>query len=258
MSQTLVVSCPGCATRFGAPVEQFVPAGRQVRCSRCKHVWFHPSPHRKRRASPNRAAPVAPRRPGPLERETPTAQRIADASVMGDDPASGAGRVPLTGRRGGGGALAWFLWAVALVLLLAILAYVLREPLRRTLPGAAPLLDRYADTVDRTARGLVGRRGGDIPFEFRNIHYDVHEYDGDKQILVEADLLNITSREMPAPNVKVRVVDADRAPLHASVIGPEDESETIAAGTNTHYFVRILDPPSDFDAVLLHVEEPRR
>jgi len=138
---------------------------------------------------------------------------------------------------------------------LAILAYVLRDPLRSMVPRAAPLLDRYTGTVDRTAQGLVGLTNPRSPYELRGIHYDVKEYDGEKAILVEADLVNTSDEAVAAPKVHVRVVDADRAPMYATIIGPEDGSKTIAPNRTTRYFVRIGDPPADFDRVLLNIEE---
>lgn len=310
MSQNIVLSCPNCATQFSAPVGQFLPDGRQVRCSKCQHVWFHAAPSRNRidpskkaahmapvrdatirdatirgapvRAAPVRVAPVrgttmqvAPEPTVPVRTRTVVPPATADARDESraaraaalrpkakpepdPDPAYFDPESPPRRKRGSwwaGGFWSWLLWLIALLLLLAILAYVFRDPLRSAMPQAAPLLDRYAGTVDKTAQGLTGRTAERDPFRFENIHYDVKEYDGEKTILVEADLVNTGSRDMPAPRVRVRVVDEERAPLHASVIAPEDMSESIAAGASTRYFVRIPEAPADFEAVLLNVEE---
>ena len=254
MSQNVVLSCPNCATRFSAPVDHFVPNGRQVRCSQCQHMWFHAAPSRERseptgkivRTAPERAAVVAP----PDTADHAPRRRQAEAQDA-DAPIARPSRRP---EKRGGGLFSWLLWLIALALLLAILAYVFREPLRNAVPQAAPWLDRYTGTVDKTAQGLVGRTEHRDPFKFENFHYDVKEYDGEKQILVEADLLNTGDKDMPAPSLRVRVVDAERETLHASVIGPEDMSETVAAGQSVRYFVRIPEAPSDFESVLLNIE----
>lgn len=39
-SVSLILTCPECATRYVASVENFDPPGRTVRCSRCEHTWF--------------------------------------------------------------------------------------------------------------------------------------------------------------------------------------------------------------------------
>jgi len=172
------------------------------------------------------------------------ADAVADAVTAPDAPA----------RRRGGWASA-LLWLIAALLVLAILAYVLRDPLRSMVPRAAPLLDRYTGTVDRTAQGLVGLTNPRSPYELRGIHYDVKDRDGEKEILVEADLFNIGDSDAPAPKVRVRVVDAERAPIEALVIAPADASDTIPAGESTRYFVRFPAPPVDFEAVLLNVSD---
>ena len=41
MSEKMIIACPECATRFVAPLEKFLPAGRKVRCAKCGHAWFH-------------------------------------------------------------------------------------------------------------------------------------------------------------------------------------------------------------------------
>ena len=233
MSQTIVLTCPNCATRFSAPADKFLPNGRQVRCSQCQHMWFHAAP---------------------------TGSRVATAAASGAPGAAVARpaiRETLAGRRRdrGAGLFTWLLWAIALFLLAAILAYVFREPLRRAAPRAAPWLDRYVRTVDHTAQGLIGRTELRSPLQLKNIHYDVNEYDGEKAILVEADLANTGGEDLPAPKVHVRIVDADSDPMLAAIVGPEDMSETIAAGATTRYFVRIPEPPAEFDRVLLNIEE---
>jgi len=297
MSQNVVLTCPNCATQFSAPVGQFLPDGRQVRCSKCQHVWFHAAPSRNRIDPSNKVAHMAPMREAITRDTTMRGAPVRDAAARDADgkdtvvqkatvspPATADARAggraaesaaprrkaeadpaaetdsPAAPRRRrvswwAGGFWSWLLWAIALLLLLAILAYVFRDPLRTAVPQAAPLLDRYTGTVDKTAQGLTGRTAQRDPFQFRNIHYDVKEYDGEKTILVEADLVNTGPDDMPAPKVRVRVVDDARAPLHASVIAPEDMSESIAAGASTRYFVRIPEAPADFEAVLLNVEK---
>lgn len=276
MSQNVVLGCPNCATQFSAPVGQFLPDGRQVRCSKCQHVWFHAAPSRNRIDPVNAELPTAPARasavvPPATSDHKVRGRKTERAAATRDDPAHDdpnhygqahddheadpSLRQKRVRRRRGGGFLTWLLWLIALLLLLAILAYVFRDPLRSAVPQAAPMLDKYTGTVDKTAQGLVGRTAERDPFKWQNIHYDIKEYDGDKEILVEADLINTGGKDMPAPRVRVRVVDSDREPLHASVIGPEDMSESIPAGASTRYFVRIPEPPADFDAVLLNIEK---
>ncbi len=262
MSQTIVLNCPNCATRFSAPADKFLPNGRQVRCSQCQHVWFNAisnsentiaSSDMARTAAAATAVAPAPTAVSSTAAATNTPESAVSTEAQ---PQSAEIRRKLEKRpkKRGGGLLSLLLWLIALCLLVAILTYIFREPLRRAIPQAAPAIDRYTGTVDKTAQGLIGQTAVPAALEFQNIHYDVKEYDGEKTILVEADLMNTSDKEMPAPKVHVRIVDADSAPLQATIIGPEDESDTIAPNQTTHYFARITDPPADFDRVLLNIE----
>ena len=277
MSQTIVLNCPNCATRFSAPAEKFLPNGRQVRCSQCSHVWFNaPSSnganHIASTETARAAAAATANAPAAPATSTAATAATASAATMQAATSSRATTSVETThsepdgfdtrrhpeerprKRRGGGLLSLLLWLIALCLLAAILTYIFREPLRQALPQAAPYIDRYTGTVDKTAQGLIGRTAEPAALEFQNIHYDVKEYDGEKTILVEADLMNTSDEAVDAPKVHVRVVDADSAPMQATIIGPENESKTIAPNETLRYFVRIPEPPADFDRVLLNIE----
>ncbi|MBM3516482.1 MAG: hypothetical protein FJX56_01095, partial [Alphaproteobacteria bacterium] len=38
----MIVSCPNCETRFNIDPSVLLPNGRNLRCSRCRHVWLEP------------------------------------------------------------------------------------------------------------------------------------------------------------------------------------------------------------------------
>ncbi len=40
----MILTCPNCATRYFAPPDALVPAGRQLKCSECAEVWQHELP----------------------------------------------------------------------------------------------------------------------------------------------------------------------------------------------------------------------
>lgn len=235
MSQTIVVACPNCETRFSAPAGQFQPKGRQVRCSQCQHSWFHAAP-----SSDTLDAATRSIKPAPMKPATPKPKPTPPPLTPPDAPR----------KKGMGGVL----WLVALVLGLAIGAYHFRDPIGKAAPQAAPLLDRYAGAVDRTAQRVVRAIKGGDALTWERVHYDVKEYGDLQHLLIEADLLNPSDEAQPAPTVQVQLLDADRAPLQTAVIAPENGAQTIEAGTSARYFLRIPNPPAGFETVQVMIE----
>src|SRR5579872_5537623 len=40
----MILTCPSCATRYQADAAKFLPAGRNVKCAKCGHVWHQGAP----------------------------------------------------------------------------------------------------------------------------------------------------------------------------------------------------------------------
>lgn len=234
MSETIVLSCPTCDTRFVAPADKFVPNGRQVRCSNCRHTWFYGA------ADATEAVKAV-------------EQEKVSAPKKGKDGAKI--RQKLNEKHASSGNwLHTFLWAIAALLIALILAYLLREPLGRAIPALKPGLDRYANTIDTTAQRLAGQKEIAPTLSVSGARYDLKEYDGERAMLVEARLVNDTESEVDAPRLRVRIVDANKKPIHETFVPPEDLSEKILPGQSVPYFIRIPEPPQDFDSVMVEVE----
>jgi predicted Zn finger-like uncharacterized protein len=263
MSENIVLSCPNCATQFSAPADKFIPNGRQVRCSNCQHTWFHAAPTTSGAASLKGGATIS-TRGATAASATATATTAAATTVATATSATTRptirDEIAERERRRGGGFFSWLLWALALFLLAAILTYIFREPLKRAVPSLAPTIERYTDRVDTTAQRLVGTGKPAPVLVPANIRYDLKGYDegeeGEKAMLVEAQLKNTGDEDLPAPQLRVRIVDEDDEQLLGAMIGPEDMmATTIKAGETTRYFVRIPEPPADFDRVLVDLEK---
>lgn len=237
MSETIVLNCPDCETRFVAPLEKFIPNGRQVRCSNCRHTWFQ-------------AAPAA--REGSLAgaEVVSTAPKRHESSTIRKEVAEQQ-------RRSGGGFWNWLLWLLVLALLGLVLAYVFKDKLVSTFPQLAPTLERYTGQVDRTAQRLVGDNSASTkPLRVTNFRYDIKEYDGETAMLVEADLLNTSDAVMDAPMLAIQVIDAEEEALFGTSVGPEDINATsIEPGQSVRYFTRIPEPPKEFDRVVVGVSK---
>src|SRR5678815_4217962 len=42
--QAMILTCPSCGTRYQTGEAHFKPPGRNVRCAKCRHVWFQSTP----------------------------------------------------------------------------------------------------------------------------------------------------------------------------------------------------------------------
>ena len=64
----MILVCPSCEAKFNVPYGAIPPAGRTVRCAKCKHSWkAFPNQLMRQPAGPQPAAPApAPPRPGPV------------------------------------------------------------------------------------------------------------------------------------------------------------------------------------------------
>ncbi len=236
MSETIVLNCPDCETRFVAPMEKFIPNGRQVRCSNCRHTWFQGAP-------------------SSTETALAGAETVSTAPKKKHEASAIRKEVVDQQRRSGGGFLNWLLWLLVLALLGLILAYVFKDRLASTFPQIAPTLERYTGQVDRTAQRLVGDNTERArPLRVTNFRYDIKEYDGESAMLVEADLLNTSQEALDAPMLGIRVIDAEEEALHETRVGPEDiDVTTIEPGQSVRYFTRIPEPPKEFDNVVVRV-----
>jgi predicted Zn finger-like uncharacterized protein len=78
----MIIECPACATRFGAPDAAFAFGARKVRCSQCSHLWeFDP----KAVAPEPNAAPESPE-----DRVAVEAQDATDGAAAADAAEAGS------------------------------------------------------------------------------------------------------------------------------------------------------------------------
>lgn len=241
MYEMIVLNCPNCDTRFMAPLDKFIPSGRQVRCSNCRHTWFFGAASARESLSPPEPPAMAPPEPEP-EPATPESSAIRKTLVE------------KRSRRGGW--LRWInrlLWLAALCLIVAILAYLFRDPLGRAIPALKPGLDRYTTMIDTTAMRLAGDDSTPVAATITDVRYDLKETGGERAMLVEASLNNPSDTVMDAPRLRVRIVDTDLKLLHETFMNPEDLSTRIEADDSARYFIRIPEPPADFDSVLVDI-----
>src|SRR5690348_14333629 len=62
----MILSCPNCSARFLINAAALLPAGREVRCGRCRHQWYAAPPEPEPEIE--EAAPAEPVEPRPIPR----------------------------------------------------------------------------------------------------------------------------------------------------------------------------------------------
>ncbi len=234
----MILTCPQCETRYQADAAKFQPAGRNVRCAKCGHVWHQDAPQ----AEPDAASeividdtpePVAPppqpvAAPAPLPaaprpqtfapnpiiaREAPTVQRPASAWPM--RLAVGAG------------------WVVLLLIVLAIgwSALAFRQQIATVWPQSASLYN---------AVGVKTNAGG---IDIQNVSFKRNPENGVPVLAVSGLLNNTTSRELPVPQIRVALIDNDRHELYHWTFVPG--VMTLKPGQTAPFLTRLSNPPAE-------------
>lgn len=261
-SQSVIVTCPSCQTRFNVDSAKLQPVGRHVRCAKCSHRWLQlpegmelpaglmppafdepppqPAPESVPAApeSPAAAAPEpapaadpAPAEPSAEAGEAPAqppgtpaevaqslaaiAEQVAAAGDNGAerpvptlDPPSGRLRLgnratgPITvpplmrparpARRSSG--LGLLLMAGIIIGVLAV-AYIFRDAIARTVPGADAVYSLLGLSTDNPAADL-------------EISIDTHSV-GNGQLSVTATVFNLSEFPVDVPPMMIVPVDAD-------------------------------------------------
>jgi predicted Zn finger-like uncharacterized protein len=221
----MILTCPECATRYQTDASHFTPDGRKVRCAKCGHVWFQPSPepdagvedvaHVSPEPEPE-PEPVAPKREAfaPSPRVEPVAQRFGE-------------RPHLFERLGIG-----FGWALLAAVVLGVLwsGISYRQSIADLWPQSSSL---YA---------AMGMRVNTLGLEFRDktAHY---ESEGDQPVLViTGHLLNTTSRELSVPAIRVSLMDQARRELYHWNFTPD--VTTLAPGQLATFRTQMTGPPA--------------
>ncbi|HVV65143.1 MAG TPA: DUF3426 domain-containing protein [Rhizomicrobium sp.] len=222
----MILTCPQCATRYQADGAKFLPAGRNVRCAKCGHLWRQEPPPAETdapadlavvEAAPPPAAPSA-ARPAAYAPD-PIAARDIDAAL----PATRA-RWPMRLAVAAG-------WAglIAIVLVVGWSAYTFREQVATVWPQSASL---YA------ALGLKANASG---IDIKDVRYRRDVENGQTVLAVTGVLENSSARELPAPQMRAALFDNDRRELYHWTFFPG--VMTLEPGQSTKFVTRLSNPP---------------
>jgi predicted Zn finger-like uncharacterized protein len=220
----MILTCPACHTRYEADPEQIPPQGRDVRCARCGEVW-HASPLLEGLDYP--APPAAPEEPVAEVYAQPFARDVEPQSDVQAEDEPAAKSLTYWLRRIGLGA-GW-IGLAAVVLVIAYVAKEYRQQVVEAWPQSASLYSRLGMKVNVT--GL----------DIHNIKYTEAPQDGQVVLTVTGALTNVTTRELPVPQIRVGLIDGDKRELYHWTFAPD--VMTLRPGQSTRFVTRLSNPP---------------
>lgn len=227
----MILTCPQCATRYQVDAAKFPPAGRNVRCAKCGHLW-HQLGHAP---EPDAESEVVVRELPPRVHEAETqaadmrdpahAPMSSMRSTRDDEERESRGTSWLGGVAVAGG----WLFLVALVLAIGWAAIVFRDSVATWLPQTSSL---YA------AAGLpVNPRG----MELTNIVSRRQVEDGQDVLAVTGNIVNRSAHELSVPLLRVALFDAEKHEIyHWTFVSA---LSTLKPGESTRFRTRLPSPP---------------
>lgn len=206
----------------------FAAPGRNVRCAKCGHVWFQTP-----------AGPESEPEPEPIVEK----QAVSGANVASEMRYAMAS-TPLH-RRGFGSILMGALsWAALIVLVVGLGGATVkyRESIASLWPQTATFYAALGMPVN--LRGL----------EFSGVTYRDQVENGEAVLAISGQLVNVTSRALPVPPIRVSLADKDKRELYHWTF--DSGVTTLAPGARSAFTTRLASPPHDARNVDLRFARP--
>jgi predicted Zn finger-like uncharacterized protein len=223
----MILTCPACSTRYQAEESNFSPAGRNVRCAKCGHVWHQSAPEREGEPEPVFVAPEPPppstfeAAPRPQAYMQPPSFAVASQEQAPKPRSRWMGRVLLaTG------------WAglAAIVIVVGWTATVYRQQIVANWPQSASFYSKLG--LQTNASGL----------QIADYQYHEEVQGGQSTLVVTGKLVNISGRELSVPQIRVTLSDVDRRELYHWTFVPAVIS--LRPGQTTRFVTRLSSPPA--------------
>jgi predicted Zn finger-like uncharacterized protein len=224
----MILTCPQCSTRYQADAAKFQPAGRNVRCAKCSHVWHQDAPAPE--PDPVSEIPIvaeaspppiqAPARAAYAPRQADSRERVTMVAPPAVQPKWPMNLAIMAG------------WAglIAIVLFVGWAALSFRQQVAMLWPQSASL---YA------ALGLNANASG---IDIRDVRYSRSMENGQRVLALSGYLANLTSRELPLPQLRVTLFDEERHELYHWTFAAT--ATTLHPGQGTTFKTRLSNPPS--------------
>lgn len=231
----MILTCPQCATRYQADAAKFQPAGRNVRCAKCGHLWHQDAPPpepdltAEEIVAPEPAPPPPPPTPPPVVVPRPAA--FAPNPVVAREapaPAAAAPRAPSRWPARIGIGTGWAA-LIAVILLIGWSALSFRQQIATIWPQSASL---YA------AMGMKPNASG---IDIQDVAYKRDREGGQSVLSVTGRLTNTGSRELPVPQIRIALIDGDNREIYHWAFVPG--VMTLHPGQTKAFSTRLTNPP---------------
>ncbi len=241
----MILTCPQCATRYQADAAKFRPAGRNVRCAKCAHLWHQdpppdesdpladlvaPESEQPPEQPPEPVPPPPPPPPPPVMRSAPPrAEAFAPNPVIAREAAAAAEpRAKSRWPRRIGVVLGWTL-LIAVVLALGWSALTFRQQIATIWPQSASV---YA------ALGMKAQTSG---LDIQNYATTRISEAGQPVLVVTGTVANTGAHELPVPEIRAALTDEDRRELYQWKFMPG--VATLKPGQTVKFRSRLTNPP---------------
>ncbi|MGA7712871.1 MAG: DUF3426 domain-containing protein [Rhizomicrobium sp.] len=222
----MILTCPECSTRYQADEAKFPPAGRDVRCAKCGHVW-----HQKPLGPETEASAfIAEPEPDVVSRSYEAPQSFVREPVVEseqEDPEAPESRSSWPGRLV---LAAGWAGLVVLVLTVAWAATAYRQEVVAALPQSASFYAKIG--MPTNASGL----------QIDNQSYHVESQDNQDVLVVTGRIVNFSNRELPVPQIRVTLTDNDKRELYHWSFVPD--VLTLRPGQANEFSTRLSSPPA--------------
>jgi predicted Zn finger-like uncharacterized protein len=209
----MILTCPSCSTRYLLPPAALSPAGREVRCAKCGHVWFQAPPTDMPRTV-DLTEPVRPH----------------GAAGLGAAPEKIANLPGPPRPRRRSGALGWLLFIVILAGALGAAA-LYRDKVVAAWPPAGKLYE------------LVGLRVAAYGLVLAEPVTERSSEGGSEILTVSGTVRSTLEGERPVPPLWVSLLDDQGRVLRREMAIPEPA--VVGAGAQVGYKVRFAAPPNE-------------
>jgi predicted Zn finger-like uncharacterized protein len=228
----MILTCPQCATRYQADAAKFQPAGRNVRCAKCSHLWHQDPPTGEVDAASDIAVidETTPPPPPPPEPVPPRAAALAPSPVISRESVRMVETpVPKSQLPGQLATAAGWAALIAIILLVGWTTMRFRHQIATIWPQSASLYSALGEKTNAT--------GVDI----RDASFRFSTEGGQTVLTVGGIVTNPTSRELPVPQIRAALIDDDRHELYHWSFSPN--VMTLRAGQTSKFTTRLTNPP---------------